>query len=170
MRNSSNARYFPFLLLAAFGFLGSCGPKPDTEEKPIVPMAEYSQARSMANAVANDLLQGDMKDLFQRLDPGFHMVVNSDQELRNQVQKMEGMYGHLLEWRFKMSQTGVRKDGVWRRGSRAFIYAVKTTKHPYGKYFLKVEVVPAYDGKGPIDVSGFGYFTFSDGVIPENLK
>jgi hypothetical protein len=161
---------FLFLVLTALGSLVGCGPKPDTQEKPIVPMADYSLARSMANAVASDLVQGDMKDLFQRLDPGFHMVVNSDQELQKQVKKMEGMYGRLLEWRFKMSQTGVRKDGVWRRGSRAFLYAVKTSKYPYGKYFLKVEVVPAYDGQGPIDVSGFGYFTFNDGIIPENLK
>jgi hypothetical protein len=159
-----------FILLTVMGFWCGCGPKPDNQEKPIVPMADYSLARNMANAVASDLVQGDMKDLFQRLDPGFHMVVNSDQELQKQVKKMEGMYGRLLEWRFKMSQTGVRKDGVWRRGSRAFLYAVKTSKYPYGKYFLKVEVVPSYDGKGPIDVSGFGYFTFNDGIIPENLK
>lgn len=152
------------------GFLGSCGPTPDTQEKPVVPLAEYSQARAMADAVANDLVQQDMKDLFQRLDVGFHMVVSGDKELANQVKKMEGMYGRLKEWRFKMSQTGVRKDGVWRRASRSFVYAVKTTKYPYGKYFLKVEIVPSYDGKGPIDVSGFGYFTFSDGMIPENLR
>ncbi len=156
--------------LVLLGLWGGCGPRPDSEEKPVVPMADYTQARSMANQVANDLIQEDIKDLYQLLDSGFHMVVASDQELKKQIGKMEGVYGRLLEFRFKMSQTGIRKDGVWRRGSRAFIYAVKTTKHPFGKFFLKVEVVPSYDGKGPIDVSGFGYFTFDNGIIPENLK
>ncbi|HVZ79241.1 MAG TPA: hypothetical protein VHE12_00415 [bacterium] len=159
------------LALALLGWMTGCGPKPAGDgQKPVVPLADYTQARNLANAVASDLLQQDMKDLFQRLDPGFHMVVKDEKELGDHIGQMDKIYGRLLDFQFKASETGLRQDGVWRRASRSFLYATKTTKYTYGKYFLRIEVVPAYDGRGPIVVSGFGYFTFKDGIVPENLK
>lgn len=148
-------------------WLGSgCGG--DKAQAPLPP-ADYAMARGMSDMVANDLIQDDVKDLYDKLDVGFHMVVANSKELDEQVHKMYEMYGHPTECVFKIARTGVRVDGPWKRSSRSFIYAVRTTKYAKGKYFLQVEIVPAYSG-GFIDVSGFGFFNFKDGVVPDYLK
>ena len=46
---------------------------------------------------------------------------------------------------------------------------MKTTKYPKGKYFLKIEVVANAQATA-IDVSGFGFFDFKDGNVPDYLR
>jgi hypothetical protein len=135
------------------------------------PQAEvdYQQARVLSDAVADDLMKDNAKALFSRLDLGFHTIVRDEDDLEKVIKKMYGLYGKPLECSFKISKTGLRVDGPWKRPSRTFFYAVKTTRYPKGKYFLKVEVVQAFSG-GFIDISGFGFFAFRDGMAPDYLQ
>lgn len=162
---------FGFLfLLSVLVTVKSQAPAPVAMVPTPIPAGGFQQARDMSDAVANDLVQDDMKDLYPKLDVGFRMVISGEKDLKTEVDKMVKIYGHLKEWRFKIAKTGTRVDGAWRRSSRTFFYAVKTTKYPFGKYFLKIEIVPNYNTAGDIDVSGFGFFTYDNGAIPEYLK
>ena len=147
------------------GSLSSCGQAPP----PALPEVDYQKAMDMSNAVAGDLVRQDAKDLSNRLDVGFHSVVSGPEDLRKVLLNMDKLYGRPVNWVFKVAKMGVRTDGQWKRNSRIFFYAVKTTKYPMGKYFLKVEVVNSLSG-GFIDVSGFGFFTFKDGSTPAELQ
>jgi hypothetical protein len=133
------------------------------------PQVDFNKAKTVSDAVPDDLAKGNTKDLLGRLDLGFHMMVKDEGDLRKVMEKMDGTYGRPVQWVFKVSNPGIRQDGNWKRASQTFYYAVKTTQYPMGKYFLKVEVVTAFSG-GFLDVSGFGYFTFKDGQVPDYLK
>lgn len=146
----------------------ACGCGPNSSEPPL-PQVDYVKAKVLSDAVATDLVRGDAKDLDTRLDVGFRSVVRGPEDLQKVLVKMYGSYGHPLQWVFKIEQSGVRTDGPWRRSSLNFFYAVRTTKYPLGKYFLKVEAVNAFNG-GPPDVSGFGFFSFKDDKVPDYLK
>ncbi len=143
-----------------------CGPNP---AEPPLPQVDYVKAKALSDAVAADLARGDAKDLDGRLDIGFRSVVRGPEDVRKVLGKMEESYGRPTRWVFKIEQPGVRTDGPWKRTSLSFFYEVQTTKYPLGKYFLKVEVVNAFTGGYP-DVSGFGFFTFKDGNVPDYLK
>lgn len=153
----------PLLFLSLF-HSGGQAPSPTP-----FPEVDFTKAKALSDAVTDDLAKGNVKDLLGRLDLGFHMMVKDEGDLRKVVDKMDGLYGRPVQWVFKVSNTGIRQDGQWKRPSRTFYYAVKTDKYPMGKYFLKVEVVTAFSG-GFLDVSGFGYFTFKDGTVPDYLR
>lgn len=155
-----------FLVLWPAFFLSGCGQK----SEPPLPEIDYNKAKVLSDAVADDLIRGNVNDLSDKLDVGFHLVIKGPADLKRVVEKMYGLYGRPLKCDFKVAQSGVRTDDTWKRFSRTFYYAVKTTKYPMGKYFLKVEVVRAFNG-GFLDVSGFGFFTFKEGVdVPSYLK
>lgn len=145
--------------------LSSCGPAPD----PGLPEIDLQQSRAISDAVANDLIGDNALDLFNRLDAGFYSLVRDQKEMEGVIQKMYGLYGRPLECEYKITKSGTRIDGTWKRSKREFFYAVKTTKYPKGKYFLKVEVVPNARATA-IDVSGFGFFEFKDGKVPDYLR
>jgi hypothetical protein len=145
--------------------LSSCGPAPE----PSLPELDLQQSRAISDAVANDLIGDNSIDLFKRLDEGFHALVKNDKETEAVIQKMYGLYGRPLECEYKVSKSGTRIDGTWKRSKRDFFYAVKTTQYPKGKYFLKIEVVANAQATA-IDVSGFGFFDFKDGNVPDYLR
>jgi hypothetical protein len=155
-----------FVVLCFFALIPACNHKPS---EPPLPEVDFAKARVLSDAVANDLVKEDVKDLSDRLDVGFHLIVRGPEDLKRVLEKMYGLYGRPVECVFKISQTGVRADGEWKRPSRTVYYAVKTTKYPMGKYFLKIEIVPAFS-QAFLDVSGFGLFTFKDGNVPDYLK
>jgi hypothetical protein len=130
---------------------------------------DLQRSRAVADTVANDLIGDNPKDLFNHLDAGFYSLVRDDKEMEGVLQKMYGVYGRPQECEYKISKTGTRVDGTWKRPKRVFYYAVKTTLYPKGKYFLKIEVVPNAQAT-LIDVSGFGFFEFKDGNIPDYLR
>ncbi len=156
-------RYFVLGLLVTL-FLSACEEKAPPKMKPL----EYIQSKSISDLIANDLIQNDVKDLYKHLDVGFQMVVKDEKDVAMVLDKMYAESGRPLEFDFKISQTGVRKDGSWERPSRTFWYTAKTTKFDKGKYFLKVEIVPAYGGS-PLDTSGFGLLSFKD-KVPSYLQ
>ena len=149
---------FPAMLL------GGCQEAAPPAMKPL----DYTQSRDVADAIANDLIQNDVKDLFKRLDVGFQMVVKNEDDVKKVLQKMYAESGPPIECDFKISKTTIRKDGVWERPCRVLWYAVRTKKFEKGKYFLKVEIVPAFGGK-TLDTSGFGILSFK-GDVPEYLQ
>jgi hypothetical protein len=158
---------FPYFLV--FPVLASCfcscGPVPE----PGLPELDPGQSRAVADAVANDLIGNNSKDLFNHLDAGFYSIVRDEKEMETALQKMYGVYGQPLECDYKTAKSGTRVDGTWKRSKKDFFYAVKTTKYPKGKYFLKIEVVPNAQAT-MIDVSGFGFFEFKDDHIPDYLR
>ncbi len=145
--------------------LSSCGSSPE----PGLPELDLQQARAVSDAAANDLIGDNSKDLFNRLDAGFSAMVRDEKDVEKVIQKIYGFYGRPLECDYKISKSGTRVDGTWKRSKRDFFYAAKTTKYPKGKYFLKIEVV-ANAQASSIDVSGFGFFDFKDGNIPDYLR
>jgi len=152
-------------LLTAF-ILAGCG----TQAPPPQPKIDFDKAKAISDAAVDNLVHKDMNALYSKLDVGFHLVVKNPEDLKGVVEKMYGAYGRPLKCDYKMAQSGMRTDDHWQRPTRTFFYAVKTTKYPVGKYFLKVEVVRAFDG-GFLDVSGFGFFTFKEGTeVPNYLK
>jgi hypothetical protein len=156
-----------FLLLMSAGLASSCG---QNASQPPLPEVNDAQAKALSDTVADDLIHKNTKDLLNHLDAGFYKIVSGPGDLQKVMEKMYGLYGRPLKCDFKIGKSGVRTDGTWQRPSRTFLYAVKTTKYPMGKYFLQVEIVTAFSGRS-IDVSGFGFFTFKDGVdVPDYLK
>ena len=152
------------VLLLFAALLTGCQEKAPANMKPL----DFTQSRVVADAIASDLIQDDVKDLFKRLDVGFQMVVKNEKDVREVLKKMYAESGKPIECDFKISQTGIRKDGVWERPSRTFWYSVRTKQFEKGKFFLKVEIVPAFSGN-PLDTSGFGILSFK-GDVPEYLK
>lgn len=154
----------PALLLPLVLSLPACW-----DEEREVPPTEYLKAKACSDAVADDLLKRNIQDLYQRMDVGFQTMVSKPEDLVEVIKKMDDYYGKLLEIEFKASKESIRIDGKWKRPSRLFWYAAKTAKHPKGIYFLKIEIVPTFDGKG-VDTSGFGLLTFKDNKIPRDLQ
>jgi hypothetical protein len=156
---------YSFLGLLFLAGLSSCGPAPD----PGLPLLDLQQSRAISDAAANDLIGDNAMDLFNRLDAGFYALVKDQKEMEGVIQKMYEAYGRPLECVYKISKSGTRIDGTWKRSKMDFFYAVKTTKYPMGKYFLKIEVV-SNARETAIDVSGFGFFEFKDGKVPDYLR
>jgi len=144
------------LLFLLSALLAACTPSKD---RPIVEL-DFNTAKAMSDAVLDDLIKADSKDLMERLDVGFHSLVKDEKDLKLVLEKMYKQYGKPLSGELKVSQAGVRMDDQWRRPKRTFWYAVKTTKYPKN-YFLKVEVVRAFSSDN-LDVAGFGFLTFND--------
>jgi hypothetical protein len=144
--------------------LSACEEKAPPQMKPL----DFAQAKTVSDVIANDLLQNDVKDLYKHLDVGFQMMVKDDKDVAKVLEKMYAESGRPLEFDFKISKTGIRKDGSWERPSRTFWYAARTSLFDKGKYFLKVEIVPAYGGN-PLNTSGFGLLYFKD-KVPSYLQ
>lgn len=130
---------------------------------------EYKASRLVSDAVAEALVKGDTHHLFELLDVGFQTVVKDEKDLQAYMNRMDAQFGQPLEYEYKHTQAGRRVDGVWNRPSRIFWYAIKTTKYPKGKYFLKIEIVPSGVGGRGMDTSGFGLLTF-DRKVPSYLE
>ena len=154
-----------FLGLLLLVGLSACGSAPE----PGLPELDLQQSRAVSDAVANDLIGDNAMDLFKRMDAGFHALVKNEKDTEAVIQNMYELYGRPLECEYKIAKSGIRVDGTWKRSKRDFFYAVKTTLHPKGKYFLKIEVV-ANAQASAIDVSGFGFFNFKDGNVPDYLR
>ena len=145
-------------------FIGACTEPAPPAIKPL----DYTVAKSVADVIANDLIQDDVADLFKHMDVGFQMIVKSEKDVKEVLKKMYAESGPPVECVYKISEAGIRKDGVWERPSRTFWYSVRTKKFEKGKYFLKVEIVPAFSGH-PLDTSGFGILSFKD-KVPDYLQ
>jgi len=137
------------LLLGA----GACGPV--GFDRPL----EYKPSRTVSDAVAGALIRGDTKSLLALLDEGFRTVVSNEGDLRKFLDGMNERFGQPQEIDFKHSLDSRRVDGPSNRVSKIFWYAVKTTKYPKGKYFLKVEIVRSETDRALV-TSGFGLLTF----------
>ena len=133
--------------------VGACGPV--GFDRPL----EYKPSRTVSDAVAGALVRGDTKSLFALLDTGFRTVVSSEGELQKFLDGMDEKFGRPQEIDFKHSLDSRRVDGPSNRVSKVFWYAVKTSKYPKGKYFLKVEIVQSDSGRALV-TSGFGLLTF----------
>jgi len=148
-------------VVALLLWTGACGPV--GFDRPL----EYRPSRIVSDAVAGALVRGDTKSLFALLDEGFRTVVSNEGDLQKFLAGMDGQFGQPLEIDFKHSLDSRRVDGPSNRVSKVFWYAVRTTKYPKGKYFLKVEIVRSDSGKDLV-TSGFGLLTFEK--IPKFLQ
>ncbi len=157
-------RFLFLICLIPFLFTGACTEPATPAIKPL----DFTDAKSVADAIASDLVQDDAADLFKHLDVGFQTMVKNEKEVKKVLGRMYAESGPPLECVYKISQSGIRKDGVWERPSRTFWYSVRTKKYQKGKYFLKVEIVPAFNGH-PLDTSGFGILSFKD-KVPDYLQ
>ncbi|HEY5038745.1 MAG TPA: hypothetical protein VIJ93_06725 [bacterium] len=161
---SYRSRWSLFLILPLMSLLSSCGkPKVDLQAPP-----EPGAARTLSDVVAEDLVKKNSQDLYSRLDWGFQNIVRSPMDVEKVLEKMFAQYGQPVQCEIKVSQLGQKMDGLQMRPTRVFWYAVKTTKYPKGKYFLKVEIIRSVGGS-TIDVSGFGFLSFEKGT-PSYLK
>jgi hypothetical protein len=149
------------LILPFLAWAGACGP--GGADRPL----DYKVARAVSDAVAVALVKGDAKNLFALLDEGFLTVVANQGELEKFLAGMNEQFGQPEEYELKHSADSRRVDGSWNRVSKVFWYSVKTTRHPKGKYFLKVEIVPSGKG-GRLVTSGFGLLTFE--TLPRFLQ
>ncbi len=155
-----------FLLsLSLVLFISACGDPEPPPQKPV----EYEAAKVISDAVAKDLLNDDIVDVYNRLDMGFKTIVKDANDVKKNLENGYIAPGRPLEFEFKISKIGTRVDGSWVRPCRTFWYAAKTKKFEKGTYFLKVEIVPAIGG-GPLDVSGIGLLTFKEGKVPSYLQ
>jgi hypothetical protein len=143
------------LLLALLPLgLGAC-----REATPEFVPPDAADSRKMSDGLAESMVKSDSNDIYTRLDEGFNTIVSKPADVQRVLNKMYADNGQPLEYKFIISQTAQRVDGPNIRPTRIFWYSVKTTKHPMGKYFIKVEVVKSLYGKH-VDVSGFGIMTF----------
>ena len=150
-----------FFLVLPLG-LPACG-----EKAPEFVPPDAEESKIMSEGLAADLVKADSSDLYSRLDEGFNTVVSKPPEMQKVMEKMFAEYGQPQEYKLRTSQVAQRVDGPNIRPTRVFWYAVKTTKYPSGKYFLKVEIVKSLYGQH-VDVSGFGFLTFEK--TPSFLK
>jgi hypothetical protein len=141
------------LMLLPLG-LGAC-----REKTPEFVPPDATGSKKMSDGLAESLVRADSNDIFTRLDEGFNTIVSKPTDVQKVLNKMYKDNGQPLEYKFVTSQIAQRVDGPNIRPTRIFWYSVKTTKHPMGKYFIKVEIVKSLYGKH-VDVSGFGIINF----------
>jgi hypothetical protein len=94
-------------------------------------------------------------------------VVSNEADLEKFLGGMNDQFGKPTSFEYRHSLDSRRVDGTWNRVSRVLWYSVETTKHPKGKYFLKVEIVADGSGKRLV-TSGFGLLTFE--TLPKFLR
>jgi hypothetical protein len=153
-----------FLILLLMIFFPACGrPRVDPQTPP-----DPGAARTLSDVVAEDLVKKNSQDLYSRLDWGFQNIVRNPADVEKVLEKMFTQYGQPVQCEIKASQPGQKMDGLQIRPTRVFWYAVKTTKYPKGKYFLKIEIIRSVGGS-ILDVSGFGFLSFEKGT-PSYLK
>lgn len=130
------------------------------------PGIDRNAARSVSDALADDLISDRRDSLRRKLETSFRESV-SEQELDSMLSGIVKTYGKPSELEFKRDELGLRTyANAAPKSMRKFWYAAKTTKYDKGYCFLVVEVVPDDDGLG---VSSFSIVSFSQGV-PDSLR
>jgi hypothetical protein len=141
------------LLLLPLG-LGAC-----RERTPEFVPPDAAESKVMSDGLAASLVKADSNDIYTRLDEGFNIIISKPADVQKVLNKMYADNGQPQEYKYITSQVAQRVDGPNIRPTRIFWYSVKTTKHPMGKYFIKVEIVKSLYGKH-VDISGFGIMNF----------
>ena len=140
-------------------FFGSC-------QREIRVPIDRNAARSLSDALANDLIN-DRRDSVRRRLEGSFREETTEAQVEFILSRMFDTYGKPTEVEFKLDEEGIKSYAFGKSKSlRKFWYAVRTTKHEKGEYFLVVEVVPEGDSLG---VASFSIVGFSDGV-PRMLR
>ncbi len=141
------------IILLGFSSIAGCSQEPVVVDGSTINLEE---AKSVAGAVAADLVADNAKDLYLHLDEGFNTVVSNEKDLEKAMQKLYSQYGRPTSFEPKVYANGARTDGARKRPKKTITYALKTTKLSKG-YYLKVEVAPALNG-ARLGVTGFGIF------------
>lgn len=126
---------------------------------------DLPKARAFSDNFIQLIIADEAAAIRQKMEARFRKEVTEAQTrpLLDQVYVQYG--GRPLEAEFKSEASGqkIYPDGV-TKPMRKFWYAVRTTTHAKGKYFLFVEVVPDDEG---LACSGFSIVTFPGGPPPE---
>ena len=127
---------------------------------------DAQSARMVADGVVADIIVGNTKSLFARMEAVFR-AASSEDALPSVLRPMFAHGGKPLEAEFKAADSGLK---IYLDGSKKPLikvwYALRTTKSRKGTYFMFVEVVP--DG-GRLACTTFSIVAFAKDV-PQHLK
>lgn len=120
----------------------------------------------MGNKVAEAFIRDRTKELNQLMEKAFREAF-SEKDMKPVLARLYSASGTPLEVEFKNDEVGfkVYAEGA-RKLMRKFWYALRTSTHPKGTYWLFTEIVPV---EASLSCSSFSIVSFSNG-IPDSLK
>lgn len=123
-------------------------------------------ALSFSDALVADLVAGREDRVYRLMEQRFRHTT-SKEEFSAALVRMYADGGKPLEAEFKSDKVGYKiYPGGERKPMRKFYYALRTTEHDKGSYFLTVEVVPE---EGRLACTFFVIVSFADDV-PKELR
>jgi hypothetical protein len=103
---------------------------------------DASKARAFSDSLVKAILEGKPAEIRRHMEDAFRVAV-PDNQMEPLLTRVYSYGGKPLEAEFKSAEVGYRLyEGGRAKPLRKFWYAVRTSEHPKGKYFLFVEVVP----------------------------
>ena len=126
---------------------------------------DLQEARVFSDALVALIIADQPADIWQKMEARLRQELPATQ-MRSVLDQVYAQYGgRPVEAEFKSESSGrkVYLDGT-SKPMRKFWYAVRTTTHPKGKYFLFVEVVP---DEGRLACTGFSIVSFPGGPPQE---
>jgi hypothetical protein len=127
---------------------------------------DNSTVRQFCDGLASDIAKGDATAIQSKMSRDFRYDYTYEQ-FDAMLKQLEATYGKLKLYKFKMAETGIKK---YANGNtypmKKLWYAITTSKHKEGEYFLFIEVIA--DGSRMAS-SGFSFVTFPGGP-PRQLK
>ncbi|MGH7740198.1 MAG: hypothetical protein ACREL1_08650 [bacterium] len=149
------------ILLLSLIFVIGCGSAPPLE-------INLEQAKKLGDKVALDYFDNNSKDLYPRLNEGFHTEVHNAKDLAKVLHRIRFLYGEPTSYTYKVVTYGHRLMGAEQKSYADVWYVLRTKLYPKGDHYLKIEVLQA-DGATFLDVGGFGVLDFPKG-LPAYLK
>lgn len=156
-RATTAVRFASLILTSVIGCRLTLGSANETINLP--------KARAFSDNLVRLIIADKPTVIWQKMEARFRKEV-TEAQIRPLLDQVYAQYGgRPLEAEFKSEASGqkIYPDGV-TKPMRKFWYAVRTSTHAKGKYFLFVEVVPDDE---VLACSGFSIVTFPGGVPPE---
>lgn len=151
-------------ILAVVLGLSACVPSKVISTNTPEPPADLQAARTLANSLADNLVNDRRSDIRASLENAFRDAID-EKQFNALLDRMIEAYGKPLDFELKRYEMGTKEYADSQtKPMRKFWYAAQTNKYKKGSHFLIVEVVP--DGR-TLAVSSFAIVNFSAGIPPD---